>query len=113
MLDSLTAWSLYRQLEGLEEVLKNTRQTIQEQFAAARANQDSFNHILTQITDGCAEVPEYVRSFSHIERANISGGINRSAYPRFLGQVRMLRQAMRAFLEVMLSTEEKQKVGFM
>ena len=111
MMDALTAWSLYRQLEGLEDTLKQIDP--RDQLRAAFANQESFNNILGQVREGCAEMPDYVRSFSHIEPSGIQVAAgDRYSFPRFLAKVLMLRQALRAWLELTLSPEEKVKLGF-
>lgn len=116
MIDPLSALSLYRQLEGLEETLKHAagspRDTFVNQFLSALHSQDAFNHILSEITEQCADSPQYLRSFSHIKPVNIPRGADRSAYPRFFAQVQMLKQAVRALLELAFTPEEKQKIGF-
>jgi hypothetical protein len=112
MISGLTAFSLYRQLEGLEDALSQVRGDAMREFGTAKMNQQSFNHILKQLRDECAEDPEYVRSFAHIERADIPGGADRSVYPRFYAQVKMLRQAVGALLEMLLPPEQKKQIGF-
>lgn len=42
MIDALSALSLYRQLEGLEEVLKNADANVTSQWFVAYTNQASF-----------------------------------------------------------------------
>jgi hypothetical protein len=111
MIDALSALSLYRQLEGLEDVLKNADANVTSQWFVAYTNQASFNHILEQITEQCADAPEYVRSLSHIERADIPKGGDRSVYPRFLAQVTMLKRAVGALLEQPIP-EQKNRIGF-
>jgi hypothetical protein len=111
MMDALAVWSLYRQLEGLEDALKQVQPV--DLLRAAIANQDSFNDILKQVREGCADMPDYVRTFSHIEPSLILAlAGDRSSFPKFLGKVLMLRQALRAWMELTLSPEEKQKLGF-
>ena len=112
MIDALSALSLYRQLEALENNLSNVKEDPFNQFMAAYTNQTSFNHILNQIREQCADSPEYLKSFSHIEPANIPKGADRSVYPRFLAKVQMLKQAVRAFIELAMSSEQKRQVGF-
>lgn len=111
MIDALSALSLYRQLEGLEEILKNADANVTSQWFAAYTNQASFNHILEEITAQCVDAPEYLKSFSHIERADIPKGGDRSVYPRFLAQVTMLKRAIGAFLEQPIP-EQKNRIGF-
>jgi hypothetical protein len=111
MIDALSALSLYRQLEGLEEVLKNADANVTSQWFTAYTNQASFNHILEQITEQCADAPEYLSSLSHIERADIPKGGDRSVYPRFLAQVTMLKRAVGALLEQPIP-EQKNRIGF-
>ena len=112
MIDTLSALSLYRQLEALENNLRNVKEDIVSQFLAAYHNQASFNHILQQITEQCADAPKYLQTFSHIESADIPKGSDRSAYPRLIAKVQMLKQAVGALLEYAASPEEKKKIGF-
>jgi len=44
-----------------------------------------------------------------IEPAKIPQGADRSAYPRFLAKVQMLKQAVGAFIELAMSSEQKDK----
>lgn len=111
MIGQLSALSLYRQLEGLEEVLKNVDNNVASQWSTAYTNQLSFNHILEQITALCAGASDYLRSFSHIERAHIPKGIDQSVYPRFLAQVTMLKRAIGALLEQPVP-DQKRRIGF-
>ncbi|MGB6830612.1 MAG: hypothetical protein WBE41_21375 [Terracidiphilus sp.] len=112
MIDALSALSLYRQLHALEENLRAVKDDPVSQFMAAYKNQGSFNHILSQITEQSADAPDYLKSFSHIEPADIPKGLNRSAYPRFLAKVQMLKQAIGAFIELALPPEQKKQIGF-
>jgi hypothetical protein len=104
--------SLYRQLEGLEATLKDAGESEEKRWFAAYNSQESFNSILEKIRAQCAAAPEYLQTLDHIQPASIPKGGNKSVYPRFLNQVVMLRQAVRAFLELALSQEQKQKIGF-
>ena len=112
MIDELSARSLYRQLEGLEETLKHVEGNVASQWFAAFTNQQSFNHILQQITEQCADAPDYLRSLSHIAPASIPPGGDRSVYPRFLAQVQMLKNAIGALLEYKPPEEPSHKMGF-
>lgn len=112
MIDALSALSLYRQLEGLEDALKKSGDDQVNQFLAAYNGQEAFNSILTQTTEQCADAPEYLRSLSHIKPVQIPKGADRSAYPRFLTQVKMLRQAIGALLEYTLTQEQRERIGF-
>ena len=112
MIDALSALSLYRQLEALEENLRVVKGDAVCQFMAAYKNQGSFNHILNQITEQCADAPDYLKSFSHIEPAEIPKGLNRSVYQRFLAKVQMLKQAIGAFIELAMPPEQKKQIGF-
>jgi len=111
MIDALSARSLYRQLEGLEATLTHVECNVASQWFAAYTNQQSFNHILEQITEQCADAPDYLRSISHITAANIPQGADRAVYPRFLAQVQMLKNAIGALLEFS-PPEEPRKMGF-
>jgi hypothetical protein len=111
MIDKLSALSLYRQLEGLEEVLKNVDANVTSQWSAAYTNQSSFNHVLEQITEQCIDAPDYLRGLSHIQRADIPKGADPSVYPRFLAQVTMLKRAVGALLEQPIQ-EQKNRIGF-
>ncbi len=113
MFDALSALSLYRQLEALDNSLSKIKSDdVTNQFLGAYLNQESFNHILQQVRDQCAGAPEYLKSFSHIEAAKIPKGADRSAYPRFLAKVQMLKQAVGAFIELAMSSEQKSQIGF-
>ena len=112
MIDALSALSLYRQLEALENNLSNVKSDVTREFLAAYNNQGSFNHILTQITEQCGDAPEYLKSFSHIEPADIPKGADRSGLPQVLAKVQMLRQAIGAFIELAMSSEQKKQIGF-
>jgi hypothetical protein len=112
MIDGLSALSLYRQLEALDSNLSNIKGDVTSEFLAAYSNQESFNHTLKQVTEQCADSPEFLKSFSHIEPAKIPKGADRSAYPRFLAKVQMLKQAVGAFIELAMSSEQKRQIGF-
>jgi len=113
MFDALAALSLYRQLEALDNSLSKIKSDdVRRQFEAAYANQESFNHILKQVTEQCSDYPEYLKSFSHIEPAQIPKGGNRVVYPRFVASVQMLKQAVGAFIELAMSSEQKSQIGF-
>jgi len=112
MIDALSALSLYRQLEALEENLRAVKDDSVDQFMAAYKNQGSFNHILNQITEQSTDAPDYLKSFSHIEPADIPKGLNHSVYPRFLAKVQMLKQAIGAFIELAMPPEQKKQIGF-
>jgi len=113
MFDALSALSLYRQLEALDRNLSKIGDgDVANQFLAAYTNQASFNHMLKQATEQCADSPEYVKSFSHIKPAKIPKGADRSVYPRFLAKVQMLKQAVGAFIELAMSSEQKRQIGF-
>jgi hypothetical protein len=112
MLDYLFAFSLYRQLEGLEAILAKSEKDQVNRFLVAFNSQGAFNEILKQISEQCADAPEYLRSFSHIKPVTIERGIERSVYPDFLRRVTMLKQAIRALLEYSLTDEQKQRIGF-
>jgi hypothetical protein len=106
MLDALSALSLYRQREGLESTLTHVKNDVVSQFIAAHQNQEAFSSILKQVIEGCSDVPAYLQTLGHIRPVEIPTGGDGSAYPRFLGQVQMLRQAVHAPLELLLSAEE-------
>jgi hypothetical protein len=110
MIDALSARSLYKQLEGLEATLTHVKGGVANEWMAAFTNQQSFNHILQQISEQCADAPDYLRSLSHITPANIPPGGDRSVYPRFLAQVQMLKNAIGALLEY--APPEERKYGF-
>ena len=112
MIDPLSALSLYRQLEGLENALEGVKGSAVDEFRAALETQGSFNHILNQIRGQCADALKYLESIKHIEPVNFPKGIDPSAYPHFLTHVKMLKQALRALLELGLSSDEKRKIGF-
>jgi|HubBroStandDraft_3_1064219.scaffolds.fasta_scaffold13608_5 hypothetical protein len=113
MFDALSALSLYRQLEALDNNLSKIRgDDVTNQFLAAYTNQASFNHILEQVTEQCADSPEYLKSFSHIKPAKVPKGADRSVYPGFLAKVQMLKQAVGAFIELAMSSEQKTQIGF-
>jgi len=112
MIDVLSALSLYRQLDALEVVLNSAGKDYVNQFMAAYTNQESFNHILNQVRSQCEDAPQYLASFSHIETALIPKGADRSVYPRFLGKVQMLKQAIGALLELTATAEQKKQIGF-
>ncbi len=112
MIDSLSALSLYRQLEALENYLTNVKDDKVDQFLAALNNQTSFNHILNVITEQCQDAPEYLKSFAHIESASIPKGLDNSAYPRFFAKVQMLKQAVGAVIELSMPPEQKRQIGF-
>jgi hypothetical protein len=70
MMDALSALSLYRELEALDTGLSKIRgDDVTGQFMAAYTNQESFNHILKQVTEQCADSPEYLKSFSRVPRS--------------------------------------------
>jgi len=113
MFDGLSAVSLYRQLEALDNSLSKIKSDdVTSQFLAAYMNQGSFNHILKQVREQAADAPEYLKSFSHIEPAEIPKGADRGAYPKFLAKVQMLKQAVGAFIELAMSSEQKRQIGF-
>lgn len=112
MIDPLSALSLYRQLEGLDKVLGDMKGDFVNEFMSAYTNQGSFNHILEQMREQCSDAQEYFRSFQHIAKVNIPKGADRSAYPRFVAQVQMLKQALHAILELALTSDQKQRIGF-
>ena len=112
MIDALSALSLYRQLEALEQSFEKAGNSVADRWGAAYMNQGSFNEILKQITDQCVDAPEFLRSFSHIEPVRIQKGVDRSVVPRFMAQVGMLKQAIHALLEWSLSAEQKSRMGF-
>ena len=113
MFDPLSALSLYRQLEALDKTLSKIKSDdVTNQFLAAYMNQESFNHILKQVTEQCADSPQYLKSFGHLEPAEIPKGADRSAYPRFVAKVQMLKQAVGAFIEVAMPSEQKRQIGF-
>ena len=111
MIDTLSALSLYRQLEGLESIVTAAKGEVLREWMVAYTNQDSFNHILNQVTSQCGDAPQYLASFSHIEPENIPKGGDRSVYPRFSAKVMMLRQAVGALLEMTATPEQKQQIG--
>lgn len=112
MVDGLTALSLYRQLEALEQNLSTAKGNLVNEFMAAYMNQASFNHILKQVKEQCEGADEYLASLQHIEPADIPKGADRSVYPRFLAKVQMLKQAVGAVVELGLSPEQKRSIGF-
>jgi len=108
MLDLLSALSLYRQLEALDSSLSKIKSDdVTNQFLAAYTSQESFNHVLRQVTEQCADSPEYLKSFSHLAPAKIPKGADRSAYPRFVAKVQMLKQAVGAFIELTMTPDQK------
>jgi hypothetical protein len=112
MIDALSALSLYRQLEGLEEVLKNGEVNVRSQWMAAYMKQSSFNHIPDQITESNAlTLQSTVEAFFIYNEQTSQQGPNRSAYPRFLAQVTMLKRAIGALLEQPVP-EQKSRMGF-
>ena len=111
MIDVLSALSLYRQLEALELTL-TSQKDVTGQWMTAYTNQNSFNHILSQITSQCEDAPQFLASFSHIEPADIPKGGNRAVYPRFLAKVQMLKQAVGALVELSASSEQQRQMGF-
>jgi len=58
MIEALSALSLYRQLEALEENLRSVKDDSVDQFMAAYKNQGSFNHILNQITEQAERIAD-------------------------------------------------------
>jgi hypothetical protein len=112
MIDTLSALSLYRQLEGLESIVNAAKGDVLKEWMAAYGNQGSFNHILKQVTSQCNDAPEYLASLSHIEPENIPKGGDRSVYPRLSAKVTMLRQAVGALLDLTTSAEQKKQIGF-
>jgi hypothetical protein len=112
MIDTLSALSVYRQLEGLESTVKAAKGGVLSEWMIAFTNQGSFNHMLNQITSQCSDAPEYLASLSHIGPENIPAGGDRSVYPRFSTKVTMLRQAVGALLEMNTSSEQKKQIGF-
>jgi hypothetical protein len=113
MIDVLTALSFYRQLEALDTTLTVAGGSDQmTQWFAAYNNQQSFNHILNEVRLRCEDAPDYLASFSHIEPVNIPKGADCSVYPKFLGKVQGLRQALGALLELTATPEQKRQIGF-
>ena len=112
MIDTLSALSLYRQLEALDKSLTAVKDDTVSQFLAAFKNQDAFNQILALVKDKCSDAPEYLQTFAHIEQVTIPKGADRSAYLKFLSSVQMLKSAVGALLEFAATPDEKKRIGF-